>query len=277
MTDPVRAPGADHLAVAGMIRDKVRCRFQLTAEDFAHTVIDAHARQQGPRDIAAFAAALSIDDLYLAAACARGDEEAWREFRDRYFSYIGDFARRFLPAAAADDVRDQLIGDLWQRQRLAQYDGRSTLRTWLGAMVTHASINARRSAQRAGTLAAEKRNEPGATVNREEDVARREFALRVNRAVTSLDAESKLLLLLYYEQGLTLDQMSTVLNASKATLSRRLSKTRDALRTAIDAMADDRSPDRTAPVPHHLDVSRLEWDLAGALGWAPQQKRGSGV
>jgi RNA polymerase sigma-70 factor (ECF subfamily) len=277
VSHPDRAPRADHAGVASLVRDRVRCRFQLTADDFADIIIATHARQPGRRAIADFAAALSLDDLYLATACARSDEDAWREFRDRFFNYLGDFARRFLPAAAAEDVRDQLIADLWQRQRLGQYDGRSTLRTWLGALVTHASINARRSAQRTETLTAATLREPRVPADREDDVARREFAVRVNRTITGLDAESKLLLLLYYEQGLTLEQMSTVLNASKATLSRRLTKTRDALRAAIDAMTDDRQTDATATARHHLDLSRLEWDLAGALGWAPQKNRGSGV
>ncbi len=276
MSDAARALEADRDAVNRIVRSRVRCRFQLTAEACAELIIDGHARRQNARPVAAAAAELSLDDLYLASACARGDEDAWQEFRDRFFAYIGDFARRFLPAAAAADVRDQLIADLWQRQRLGQYDGRSSLRTWLGALVTHAAINARRSASRTGSLALKQVREPRVEIDREDPVVKREFADRVNRAIAGLDAESKLLLLLYYEQGLTLEQMSMVLDASKATLSRRLAKTRDALRTAIDRMSGE---GRAAPraVSHRVDLSRLEWDLAGALGWAPQKNRGSGV
>ena len=275
MNDRHGAAGEDHAALVNLIRHKVRCRFQLTAAAFADVIVESHDRQHIAIALDDFAESLSLDDLYLAAACARGDEDAWREFRDRFFNYIGDFARRFLPAAPAQDVRDQLIADLWQRQRLDRYDGRSSLRTWLGAMVTHASINARRSTQRTETLSVAPTQQSHVPADREDDASRREFAARVNAAIADLDDESKLLLLLYYEQGLTLEQMTTVLNASKATLSRRLTKTREALRAAIDAMSSDRHADGTRT--HHLDLSRLEWDLAGALGWAPQKNRGSGV
>ena len=50
------------------------------------------------------------------------------------------------------------------------------------------------------------------------------------RALAELEPDQKLLLLLYYEQGLTLDEMVGVLGASKATLSRRLDRLRRSLR-----------------------------------------------
>lgn len=262
-------------AITAAVHARVRCRFALSEPDFVAFVRE---RMAARADAAAEArvTSLSLDDLYLATACARGDEDAWREFRDRHFAFIGDFSRRFLPADAAEDLRDQLIADLWQRRRLDRYDGWSSLRTWLGALVTHAAINERRSRQRAGTLIAAPAHEPRVQVDREDEAARREFAGRVDRAIAALDDDHKLLLLLYYEQGLTLEQMSTVLNASKATLSRRLAGTRERLRAAIEAAGDDQHP--VAPARHRLDVSRLEWDLTGALGWAALQKqRGGGV
>ena len=262
-------------AVTTAVRARVRCRFAVSEQDFA-AIVRERMSAAWDAEAASRLTSLSLDDLYLATACARGDEDAWREFRDRHFAFIGDFSRRFLPADAAQDLRDQLIADLWQRRRFDRYDGRSSLRTWLGALITHAAINQRRSRQRNAALIAAPAGEPRVEIDREDEAAHREFAGRVDRAIAALDDDNKLLLLLYYEQGLTLEQMSTVLNASKATLSRRLASTREQLRAAIEAAGDDRPA--VAPARHRLDVSRLEWDLTGALGWAALQKqRGSGV
>lgn len=84
---------------------------------------------------------LSLDDLYLATACARGDDKAWKECAERYFGFIRDFARRYLPKVEAAELADQVIVDLWERGKMGRYEGRSSLKTWLGAVVAHAALN----------------------------------------------------------------------------------------------------------------------------------------
>lgn len=219
-----------------------------------------------------------MTDLELAQACCRGDDEAWREFRERYFNFIRDFARRFLHDRAAVDVADQVIADLWQRARLAQYDGRSTLKTWLGAVVAHAAINAGKVERRTTTLSPRKGEAASVNSNAAEDVeSGRAFAALVDRAIGDLPPNDKLLLLLYYEQGLTLDQMTNVLGGSKATLSRRLTALRSALRDAIDANARRELRVDAAALRERLDFARLEFDLAAALGGTRMEREGDRV
>jgi hypothetical protein len=43
-----------------------------------------------------------------------------------------------------------VIADLWQRGKIARYEGRSTLRTWLGTVVANAAVNASRSRRTVG-------------------------------------------------------------------------------------------------------------------------------
>jgi len=219
-----------------------------------------------------------VTDLELATACCRGDDDAWREFRERYFNFIRDFARRFIHDRAAADVADQVIADLWQRSRLAQYDGRSTLKTWLGAVVAHAAINAGKVERRTTTLNPRTWEpapvSPGAAEDAESG---RAFAALVERAIGELTPDNKLLLLMYYEQGLTLDQMANVLGGSKATLSRRLSALRSALRDAIDANARRELRVDAAVLRERLDFARLEFDLAAALGGARMEREGDRV
>lgn len=218
------------------------------------------------------------DDLELAKACCRGDEDAWREFRERYFTYIRDFAKRFVHERAAADVADQVIADLWQRSRLAQFDGRSTLKTWLGAVVAHAAINAAKVERRTTTLTPRTWERASITTAAPpDDDSGRAFALLVERAIGELEPEGKLLLLLYYEQGLTLDEMVNVVGGSKATLSRRLAGLRSALRDAIDANARRELHVDADALRERLDFARLEFDLAAALGGGRMEGKGDGV
>lgn len=218
------------------------------------------------------------NDLDLAKACVRGDDDAWREFRERYFNFIRDFAKRFVHERAAADVADQVIADLWQRSRLEHYDGRSTLKTWLGAVVAHAAINAGKVERRTTTLTPRMWERATQTTGAAADAeSGRAFTLLVERAIGELAPDSKLLLLLYYEQGLTLDEMTNVIGGSKATLSRRLSALRDALRDAIDANARRELRVDADVLRERLDFARLEFDLAAALGGDRMEGKGGGV
>ena len=199
-------------------------------------------------------------------------------YRERYFGYIRDFARRFVHEQAAADVADQVIADLWQRGRLAQYDGRSTLRTWLGAVVAHAAINAGKRERRMttldpGTMEARSRTVGGA----EDEATHRLFATLVTRAVEELEPDAKVLLLLYYEQGLTLDEMVSVLGTSKATLSRRLDRLRRGLRAAIEASALQELRVDSATLRDQFDFARLKFDLEAALGGSAMEGKRDGV
>jgi hypothetical protein len=147
-------------SLVSLVARQVRFRFAIDANAFADhlaasvpsgTSLEDHARR------------LSLDDLYLAAACARGEEAAWEECLARHGAFIRDFARRFLREPAASDVADQVVADLWQRGKMARYQGRSTLRTWLGSIVAHAALNAMQAGRRTMPLETEPDGEdPGA-------------------------------------------------------------------------------------------------------------------
>jgi hypothetical protein len=74
------------------------------------------------------------------------------------------------------------------------------------------------------------------------------------------------LIQLYYEQGLTLDQMETALRMSKATLSRRLKRVREQLRESIDRLARGLFGASGDAVRDRVALDRLEIDLAALLG-----------
>jgi RNA polymerase sigma-70 factor (ECF subfamily) len=210
---------------------------------------------------------LSLDDLYLATACSQGDERAWEELTGRHGGFMRAFALRFLREPDASDLADQVIADLWQRRKIARYQGRSTLRTWLGAVVAHAALNAGKSSRRTESLEDETcaGEPPAASAEPGTNQAETLLARLVAEAIEGLPAGEKLLLRLYYEQGLTLDQMAVALRASKAALSRRLARIRAGLRQAVESLARRAGASADA-LRAGIDLGRLEWDLSALVG-----------
>jgi RNA polymerase sigma-70 factor (ECF subfamily) len=208
---------------------------------------------------------LSLDDLYLATACSLGDERAWEELADRHRGFMRAFARRFLREPDATD-----LADLWQRGKIARYEGRSTLRTWLGAVVAHAALNAGKARRRAAALGGAETPavRPAAPLPAEPAASEAGSLLArlAAEAIGGLPADEKLLLYLYYEQGLTLAQMAVALRASKAALSRRLSRTRSRLRREIESLARRSAGASADALRAGIDLGRLEWSLSDLLG-----------
>ena len=280
MRPAVTVAASARAGILALVARHVRVRFGLDAEAFAdHVAAVAVSSAPGtpPED---HARRLSLDDVYLAAACARGEEAAWEECLARHGAFIRTFAGRFLREPAASDVADQVIADLWERGKMARYQGRSTLRTWLGSIVAHAALNALKAGRRTQPLDGEEDRAPRSPAGAGDTAARPERSLLeelVKEAMQSLPPEEKLLLLLYYEQGLTLDEMAGVLGSSKAALSRKLQRTRDDLRAAIDSLARRRAGSSADSLRAGVDLGRLELDLGRLLGRAAVEREPGGA
>jgi RNA polymerase sigma factor (sigma-70 family) len=257
-----------------LIARTVRIRFALGIEEFAARVQELAKTHIGvaERSLLDQAARLALDDLYLATACLRNDERGWNELATTHFDFMRGFARRFLAPPAARDVADDVIADLWERGKLRQYEGRSTLRTWLGTVVAHAALNSRKSMSRLVPLDGESARALELKTARFECIepANEQAAALLRQmfseAVRDLSPESKLLLQLYYEQGLTLDQLCVTMHASSAALSRRLKRTREELRAAIESRSRRQTGASAEALRAGLDLGRIELDLGQLLG-----------
>lgn len=257
-----------------LITREVRIRFALRAEEFANRVqeLAQGACRISKRSLRDHVAGLCLDDLYLATACTRSDERAWSELSATHFDFMRDFARRFLPHPAARDVADEVIADLWTHGKLQRYEGRSTLRTWLGTVIAHAALNSRKAMNRSVPL----ENEEARTTERKLvpleslEPANEEVAalLRdmLSEAMRNLPPEERLMLQLYYEQGMTLDEMSVTVRASSAAVSRRLKRTRAELRARIDTLSRRQTGESAEALRAGLDLARIELDLGKLLG-----------
>lgn len=258
--------------ILALVRSHIRWRFELDAATCAarlQTLLDSEPA--GDAALRDRLARLSLDDLYLAWACMQGEDAAWRELAQLHFPFIRSFARRYLAAGAATDVADEVIADLWERRKLERYHGRSLLRTWLGALVAHRAINAgetvRRHARKSGALrvmAAVKQGESG-DGDAADAQARETLRAILTEAFRALPAETRVLLQLYYEQDLTLDEIGRSLHVSAAVLSRRLKQAREALRVDIETRARQRAGLPADALREGIDLARLEVDLGALL------------
>jgi RNA polymerase sigma-70 factor (ECF subfamily) len=260
----------------GLLRRRVRFRFAVTIEAFADVVVAVlRAEPDGAGTDEERAAGLSLEDLYLAASCAAGDERAWDEWLRSYRAFMVGFAARIVSHTEAQDLVDGVIADLWQRRKLARYKGRSSLRTWLGAVVAHAAISVRRGAGE--RLRSEDPVPEAPAPGRDVDPGVTSEAGRLLETVLSdaiglLEVDDRLLLLMYYEQGLTLDAIARVFGGSKSTLSRRLAHARDAIRTTAASLARSRYGEELAALRGGVDAGQFEFDLRRAC--APQRDTG---
>jgi RNA polymerase sigma-70 factor (ECF subfamily) len=208
-----------------------------------------------------------LTDLSLASACAEGNESAWEEFKNKYFSFIYDFARYSMRSETeGDDVATAVISDLWQRKKIGMYQGLSSLRTWLGAVISNAAINELKKTKRVvSTNDAEFRSwEKENVVLPDESTSGKIKASEIiKQCLIEQPAEDKLLLLLYYQQGLTLREITALFSLTEASLSRRLNKIRERLRKEIKRKL---GKDYDTVSELFEDPSRFELDLQSTLG-----------
>src|SRR5206468_3028178 len=128
------------------------------------------------------------DDLVLASACAAGDDVAWERFIREYRPVLYRAADALDSTGRAREIADALYADLYglkerggERQSLFRYyHGRSSLATWLRAVLAQRYVDRVRADRRVEPLPDDaeiaspaKPSEPSRT----EDAARFEDAL----------------------------------------------------------------------------------------------------
>ena len=217
-------------------------------------------------------------DLELARLCADGDERAWERFVREYRPLLYRAADALDRTQGAREIADALYADLYgigagdgRRQSLFRYyQGRSSLATWLRAVLAQRYVDRMRVQRRVEALPDEEPPAPGG----EPDPDRARYAMLVRdalgRAVAALTARDRLRLGCYYVQELTLVQTARVLNESEATASRQLARSRRALRAAIEGelrtgarMTDDQIAACFASVaddPGSLDLKQIIYE-----------------
>ena len=205
--------------------------------------------------------ALHVEDLALARQCAAGDEQAWERFVLEYRPVLYRAADALDPGGGAREVADSLYAELYglevrggERRSLLQYfQGRSSLATWLRAVLAQRYVDRIRAGRRFESLS----DEVGAEAAAPEaapplDPGGNDRLSRLRRALAAaiarLTPRDRLRLGCYYQQELTLAETGRVMQEHEATVSRQLARTRRALRGDVEEelRAGGLTPDQIA-------------------------------
>lgn len=253
-------------------------RWTLSREEFA-AVVDASIERgfasgvPSGRDLERYAAGLHVEDLALAAACALGRETAWDHFVLTHRPVLYRAADALDPSGGAREIADALYADLYgmteaegERRSLFRYfHGRSSLPTWLRAVLAQRHVDSLRLLRRLEPLPEEERESapsagapsrvspPPGDPDRPRLVRLVQDALRV--AVDRLDPKDRLRLRSYYVTELTLAQIGRIVGEHEATVSRALTRTRRGLRESIRQQLREREQLTAAQVDRAVELA----------------------
>jgi RNA polymerase sigma-70 factor, ECF subfamily len=198
---------------------------------------------------------LHPEDLALAAACATGCESAWEHFFATYQPYLRAAAAAILrcPATSPDacELADSLFSDLYgladgqgsERSLFRYFHGRSSLKTWLRAVLAQRHIDSIRAGRRFDELPEEEPSEPTRKkpLGRQLQPADPHCELYVSLFAQALQAALDLLaplekdrLRLYYAEEKTLAEIGRLLGEHESSVSRHLERIRRELRHAVE-------------------------------------------
>ena len=230
-------------------------------------------------DVDAYLESLHVADLALACACALGREVAWEHFVREFRPVLVRLAARNALLDTARDVADSIYAELYgleerdgvRRSIFDYYHGRSSLVSWLRAVVAQRLVDRAREGKRLEPLPeAGEAGEPAAKAA-PPDVDRGRMLPAVRAAfkasIAALESRDRLRLSLYYTQDLTLAAIGRAIGESEATASRKLDRTRRELRAAVERRLRDHHGMTERQVRESFDYARTDpaFDLARAL------------
>jgi RNA polymerase sigma-70 factor len=255
MTRPSQAPAAIGAAlVARLYEQSGAARWDVAVDPFRAALERSVAHAFGDRlpdepAIERFALALHLADLALACACAAGNESAWEHFVETHRHPLYRAAEAMDHSGGARDLADGIYADLFGLQERAggrqslfrYYHGRSSLASWLRAVLSRRFVDRVRERRRLEPLDEEDSAIAASAASRAgigENADRRRLIDAMSRALTAaiaaLAARDRLRLASYYRQDLTLAAIGRILGEHEATVSRHLSRTRRDLRAEVE-------------------------------------------
>jgi RNA polymerase sigma-70 factor len=222
----------------GVSLDRFQDRLCLIAVRYLESV--------GPEaDLGGLITSLHKNDLYLACACADGKEAGWQRFCALYRKYLSDLGRALTGSSCdLEEVGQTIWIDLFLpdrsgSSRIASYDGRSSLATWLRVVVTNRIINDRqRKDYRAGNLnIIPEPADPSALRCVEDRLGRDRYQNMIldtfRRAFSNLSKRERLILLMRYDQGVQLGTIAQLLRVHQSTITRQIDRAVDRLRRDV--------------------------------------------
>src|SRR5258707_1621689 len=234
-----------------------------------------------PRKRHDFLSALHLEDLALATACADGEEAAWEHFFNTYRTYLRAAAAAILrcPAGSAEscDLADSLFSELYgladgkgaERSLFRYFHGRSSLKTWLRAVLAQRHIDAIRAGRKFDSLdVGEDDGEPRhthepRTVDAPGDPRReiylQRFRVALALALGSIEPRDRTRLQRYYADDCTLAEIGKELGEHESSVSRNLKRVPKYLRaTSEGLLRSGKAAGNGGPAPPAMDEAQIQ-------------------
>ena len=207
---------------------------------------------------------LQADDLCLIVACELGNQKAWTDLVERFSATVRSAARS---ASSNEEGAEDLAQSIWAELhglrvredgkpagKLAYYSGRGSLAGWLRAVVAQLAIDQHRKQSRLVQTEEDADFDRiiqhgqdvstwsghGASLNPELQISAKLAGAQMQKAlaesVKHMSAEDRLLVKLYYFDGLRLREAGAVLGVHEATASRRLTRIHADLRQQVERL-----------------------------------------
>lgn len=168
-------------------------------------------------------------DDWLIGKARSGDVDAYEVLVRRHRTRIYRIALRMLSDPHdAEDVAQDVVIQLWTA--LAGFAGESSFTTWLYRIVVNRCLTTvRRRKPTRPILESDAPVEPGA----DEQVLARDRARAVKAAVAALPDDQRAVLVLHQFEGLTYQEVATILRLSEPTVRGRLHRARRSLTESL--------------------------------------------
>jgi RNA polymerase sigma-70 factor len=258
-----RLPEACGVLLRQLFAESHADRWHLSFQSFQAALTRSAAKQFGESSptaekIQEYFTSLHMKDLVLACACADGLENAWNEFVAEYRNHLRASAAAILRRPASDpaaiDLADSLFADLYGlsggkaggRSLFRYFHGRSSLKTWLRAVLSQRHIDAIRAGRKFDSLDdggddGEMRRVPELSavdipVDPHRAMYLQKFREALSVALASLDARDRERLRLYYAEDRTLAEIGRELSEHESSVSRNLERIRGELRATVEGL-----------------------------------------
>ncbi len=177
---------------------------------------------------------IQANDLFMALACAAGNERAWWEFDQQHRAYLERVSRHLASSEIdAEEVVDSVYVELYgtkvvdgmRQSKFASYSGRGSLRGWLRTVVWHSLVDLHRGSHdevsldemmetvgeghaQSTFIVQGKGGEDEMVESISRQRYRKQALTAIESAFSNLDDHEKLLLLYYHVENLKLREIS---------------------------------------------------------------------
>ncbi len=254
------------LAESGALVEKLYARskardWELSSEDFRSGLTRSVEKRFAdapctPERFEEYLETLHVEDLALVCACMEGSETAWNCFVEQYRSYLracaGAITKGSRVGTDSQELADSLFAELFgladgkrgERSLFRYFHGRSSLKTWLRAILAQRHIDELREGRRWESLDG-KDGEAKQFVEARRPVVQPEldphrkryvdlFVSALTECLARLEPSDRSRLEFYYVQRMKLATIGQKLSEHESTVSRNLERVRGELRVAIE-------------------------------------------